>query len=65
MRHLNRKSYLEPVQVYFSCRDNSVLPSANPIGEIGSGYHTNVYDGNRHSLPILRQKMARSCGLAG
>jgi hypothetical protein len=33
------------------------LASANPIGEIGSGYPTNVYDGNRLSLPILRQKM--------
>jgi hypothetical protein len=36
------------------------LASANPIGEIGSGYPTNVYDGNRLSLPILRQKMALS-----
>jgi hypothetical protein len=37
-----------------------VSPSANPIGDIGSGYPTNVYDGNRLSPPILRQKMALS-----
>jgi hypothetical protein len=36
------------------------LSSANPIGETGSGYPTNVYDGNRLSLPILRQKIALS-----
>jgi hypothetical protein len=35
-----------------------VLPSANPIGEIGSRYPNNFYDGNRLSLPILRKKMA-------
>jgi hypothetical protein len=40
-----------------------VLPSANLIGEIGSGYPTNVYDGNRLSLPLLTQKMAQSCGM--
>jgi hypothetical protein len=38
----------------------TVSPSANPYGDIGSGYPTNVYDGNRLSLPILRKKMARS-----
>jgi hypothetical protein len=27
---------------------------------IGSGYSTDVYDGNRPLLPILRQKMALS-----
>ncbi len=37
----------------------SVLPSANPIGEISSGYPTNVYDGNRLLFPILRQEMAQ------
>ncbi len=31
----------------------SVLPSANSIGDTGSGYPANVYDGNRLSLPIL------------
>jgi hypothetical protein len=41
----------------------SVLPSANPIGEISSEYPTNVYDGNRLSFPILRQEMAQSCGM--
>jgi hypothetical protein len=30
----------------------------NPVGEIGSGYPTNVYDASRFSLPILRQNMA-------
>ncbi len=40
-----------------------VLPSSNPVGEIGSGYPTNIYDGNSLSLPILRQKMAKSCGM--
>jgi hypothetical protein len=30
-----------------------VLPSANPIGEIGSGYPTNVYDGDRLSLSSI------------
>jgi hypothetical protein len=34
---------------------------ANPIGEKSSGYLTTVYDGNRLSLPVLRQKMAQSC----
>jgi hypothetical protein len=29
--------------------------STNPIGDIGSGYPTNVYDGNRLSRLILRQ----------
>jgi hypothetical protein len=38
-------------------------PSAYPIGEIGSGYPSNVYDGNRLSLPILRQKLEQSCGM--
>ncbi len=37
-----------------------VLPTSNPVGEIGSGYPSNDYDGNRPSLPILRQKMAQS-----
>jgi hypothetical protein len=41
----------------------SVLPSAYLIREIGSRYPTNVYDGNRLSLPILRQKMAQSQGM--
>jgi hypothetical protein len=40
---------------------DSVSSSASPIGDIGSGYPTKVYDGNRLSLPILRQKMAQSC----
>jgi hypothetical protein len=40
-----------------------VLPSANLIGEISSGYPTNVYDGNRLSLPLLTQKMVQSCGM--
>ncbi len=31
----------------------------NPIREIGSVYPTNVYDGNRLSLPIPRQNMAQ------
>jgi hypothetical protein len=35
-------------------------PPLNPYGEIGSGYSTNVYDGNRLSLPILRQKLVLS-----
>jgi hypothetical protein len=37
-----------------------VLPSANSIREISSGYPTNVYDGKRLLLPILRKKMALS-----
>jgi hypothetical protein len=37
-----------------------VSPFANPYGEIGSGYPTNVFDGNRLLLPIIRQKMALS-----
>jgi hypothetical protein len=39
------------------------LPSSNPVGEIGSGYPTNVFDCDRLSLPILRQKMTQSCGM--
>ncbi len=38
-------------------------PSSNPIGEICSRYPTNVYDSNIFSLPILRQKIAQSCGM--
>jgi hypothetical protein len=34
-----------------------VLPSANPIAEIGSEYFANVYHGNGILLPILRQKI--------
>jgi hypothetical protein len=47
--------------LYF-CINVSLLsrPLLNPIGEIGSGYPTDVDDGNRTSLPILRQKMAQS-----
>ncbi len=37
-----------------------VSPSAYPDGETGSRYPTNVYDGNRLLLPILRQKIALS-----
>jgi hypothetical protein len=37
-------------------------PLLTPVGETGSGYPTNVYDCNKLSLPILRQKMAQSCG---
>jgi hypothetical protein len=37
-----------------------VLPSTNPIGEIGSRYPTSVYGGIRLLLPLLRQKMALS-----
>jgi hypothetical protein len=37
-----------------------VSPFANLIGEFGSVYSTNVYDDNRLSLPILRQKMTLS-----
>jgi hypothetical protein len=33
-------------------------PPLNQYGEIGSRYPTNVYDGNRLPLPVLRQKMA-------
>jgi hypothetical protein len=40
-----------------------VSPSCNPVGGIGSRNPANVYDGNRLSLPILRQKMVQSCGL--
>ncbi len=40
-----------------------VSPSSNPVGEIGSGYPTNVFDCNRLSLPILRQKIAQSWGM--
>jgi hypothetical protein len=35
-------------------------PLLTQYGEIGSGFPTNVYDGNRLLLPILRQKMAQS-----
>jgi hypothetical protein len=41
----------------------NIASPTNPSGEIGSGYPTYVYDGNRLSLPILRQKMALSCGM--
>ncbi len=41
----------------------SVSPSANLIGKIGSGYPTNVNDGSRLLLPVIRQKMAKSCGM--
>ncbi len=37
---------------------DGVLPSSNQVGGIGSEYPTNVNDGNRLSLSILRQKMA-------
>jgi hypothetical protein len=49
------------IGLYF-CINVSLLsrPLLNPIGEIGSGYPTDVDDGNRTSLPILRQKMAQS-----
>ncbi len=40
-----------------------VSPSSYPVGEIGSRYPTNVYDGNKLLLPILRQKMVQSYGL--
>ncbi len=40
-----------------------VLPSSDPVEEIGSRYRTNVYDCNRLSLLIIRQKMAQSCGM--
>ncbi len=33
------------------------------IGISGPRYPTNVYDGNRLSLSILRQMMAQSCGM--
>jgi hypothetical protein len=36
-------------------REENVSPSSNPVGEIGSGYLTNVYNCNRLSLLILRQ----------
>ncbi len=32
-----------------------VLPSANSIGDIGSGYPANLYDGTGLSFPILCQ----------
>jgi hypothetical protein len=34
-------------------------PLLTRYGEIGSEYPTNVYDGNRVSLPILRQTLMR------
>ncbi len=34
--------------------------SSNPVEEIGSGYSTYVYDDNRLSLPVLREKMVQS-----
>jgi hypothetical protein len=33
---------------------------ANLIGDIGSGYPTNVYDSNRLLLPILRENISQS-----
>ncbi len=35
-------------------------PLLNQYGEIGSGYPSNVYDGNRLLFPILREKMVLS-----
>ncbi len=35
-------------------------PLLTQYGEIGSVYPTNVYGGNRLSLPILRQKIGLS-----
>jgi hypothetical protein len=40
-----------------------VLPSTNPIGEIGSRYTINVHDENRLSLPILIFLDKRWCSL--
>jgi hypothetical protein len=37
----------------------TVSPSLTPNGEIGSRYPSNVYDCNRLSLPILRQKQVQ------
>ncbi len=48
-----------PPHLKYCIEISIVSPSANPIGDIGSGYPANVYDGNRLSLPILRQKMAQ------
>ncbi len=39
-------------KVQCSVGEVPVSPSANPTGDISSGYSTNVYDGNRLSLPI-------------
>jgi hypothetical protein len=41
----------------------TVLPSSNPVGAIGSGYPTDVYDCKRLSLPVPRQKMAQFCSM--
>jgi hypothetical protein len=53
VQHEHKHEY-EHVQI------THVSPFANPYGEIGSGYPTNVFDGNRLLLPIIRQKMALS-----
>jgi hypothetical protein len=37
----------------------TVSPSLTPNREIGSGYFFNVFDCNRLSLPILRQKQVQ------
>ncbi len=51
-----------PQLVGVSWKPTSLLSRPQPtrFGEISSGYPTNVYDGNRLSLPILRHKMALS-----
>ncbi len=48
------------VQVLLRGRHSKCHPPLNPTGEIGSGYPTNIYDDNRLSLPILREKMVQS-----
>jgi hypothetical protein len=53
----------EPLLCSWQKVANTVSPSSNPVGEIGAGYPTNVYDCNRLSVPILRQKMAQSYGM--
>jgi hypothetical protein len=54
---------LLPSDNNISCDDIHVSPSSNPVGKIGSGYPAHGYDCNRLLLPILRQKMAQSCGI--
>jgi hypothetical protein len=57
------KNAIPQLQITISKIDLMSRPLLSPVGEIGSGYPTNVYDCNKLLLPILRQKMAQYCGM--
>jgi hypothetical protein len=59
-KYFIKKQFISSTKFFFRNAQNWLLymslPLLNPYGEIGSGYPTNVYDGNPLSLPILRQR---------